>query len=624
MPSNVGTMAKLFEEAIFQVDSFLRRECGARRFADEEARAVEGRSFAAGWQLTVETPLAQRRLNVYVDHQFPLSVPRFVVMDRPPFPAWPHVEEDGLLCLSNSGVRKFRQPENVIGELLQEAYRLIRDCESGANENDFRTEFYSYWNRVTADGQRIRSLLEPHGPSRIVHLWRGETRPVVGESEQQVLAWLRKWGGNKPQFDNTDEACLLWIDKPLLPREYPNTAADLYRLAGSVPGGKELLHRLAKSPTGPFYFLIGAESGNGPCLAAIRTTKPVSTDVRGKKRDRSSNGFRPGRIPASLQAIRLFSSGAPATRLRVERVDAEWIHGRGHDPRQKELQSKTVILFGCGSVGAPLGHQLAMAGVGRIILVDPEKLTWANVGRHPLGADHVDSYKAVALAEIWQKAYPHAQFEGFAMASHDFLKKHPELVSAADLLVCAVADWKAELELSLRQQSGEIGAPVLYAWTEPNACAGHAVVLFPGRACLQCGFEVSGESKLRVTEWPEGKKEETEPACGAIFQPYGPIELLGTISVAARLALDALLKKVSVPTHRVWAGPERLLLDAGGVWSAQWINGDPNRRKGAFEEERVWEKDPRCGVCGGGEKLARRSFTRSDSPPNVSLSAPPS
>ena len=361
-----------------------------------------------------------------------------------------------MLCLlSRSAVAKFRQPADVIGELLRDAYRLICDCESGANQADFRTEFYSYWNRgLSTEEEKVRSLLIPRGPSRLVQIWRGKTRSVVGESEAQVLNWLRNLHGNKPQFDSTDAACLLWIKEPLLPAEYPKTAADLYRIADSVSGGTELLESFAKLGSSPFYFLIGAESGNGPCLAAVRAHKPVSTDVRGKRRDRANNGFRPGKVPPQLQTQRLFSSDASANRMQVERVDAEWIHGRGQDPRQKELGAKTVLLFGSGSVGAPVGHQLAMAGVGHIMTVDPASLSWANVGRHPLGADHVGTRKAIALAEIWRKAYPHARFEGFDSTSHRFLAEHPELVAKADLIICATADWKAELELNLRQLGG--------------------------------------------------------------------------------------------------------------------------------------------------------------------------
>jgi len=625
MPDSAGAMARLWEEGILKADSFLRQECGARRLTDEEASAMGGRLFIRGWQMTVETPRATRRLNVFADAQFPLSVPRFVLVDRPPFPTWPHIEEDGLMCLAESAVAKFREPQHVLGELLHQAYRLIRDCESGLLEDDFRREFYTYWNRqVPTTAPVVWSLLKPEGPNRIVHLWSGESRPVVGESEQEVLTWLCNRGGNRPQFDYTEEAGLLWIDKALLPGEYPNTGGDVYRLANRVPGGKALLERLAQRESGPYYFLIGAESGNGPCFGAVRVSRPLATGVYRRKCDHSTDGFRPGKVPVALQAIRVFSNSAPVARLKVERVDAEWIHGRGHDARQKELRGKTVIVFGCGSIGAPLAHQLAMAGVGRMFLVDPQGLTWANVGRHILGACHVDANKATDLAEVLRIAYPHSEFRGFQLSSHDFLRQHPDLIGRADLIICAVADWKAELELNLRQRSGEVLAPVLDVWTEEHACAGQAVVVFSAGPCLQCGFDIYGRSKLPATKWSPGSTERTEAGCGANFQPYGPVELLGTVGLAAGFALDVLLKKVVRAARRVWVGPERLLLEAGGSWAAGWIIGDANRSKGAFQEEFVWERDPECVICGEGAESDSHSLTKSENLPNGSSSPRPS
>jgi len=264
-----------------------------------------------------------------------------------------------------------------------------------------------------------------------------------------------------------------------------------------------------------------------------------------------------------------------------------------------------------------------MAGVGHIMTVDPASLKWANVGRHTLGVDHVGAKKAIALAETWRKAYPHAKFEGFDSTSQSFLVDHPYLVAKADLIICATAEWKAEGELNLRQRCGEIAVPILYTWTEAHACAGHAVLICPGGPCLQCGFSSSGDCKLQVTAWPVDKQEHTEPACGAVFQPYGPIELLGTISVAASLALDALLGRIITATQRIWAGPESLLTDAGGVWSKEWINGNMERNRGGFQEERVWARDPLCDVCGGNDPMIRLS-SKSDNQNNVSSSTLPS
>ena len=621
MPEN--SVSRYLEEGILQADAFLRQHCGAVRFPDAEARAVKDRSFVAGWQISVQTSAATRRINIHVDGQFPFSLPRFLLVDRPPFLTWPHIEEDGVLCLDRIEVGKFRQPADVIGVLFHSACRLISECETGANENEFRTEFLSYWNhRLSTTTQKLMSLLRPRGPSRLVQIWRGKIEPVVGETEAEVLAWLRNRFGDKPQFDATDHACLLWTERPLLPADYPETGADLYRMALGLPGGKLLVERFAQIGKAPYYFLIGAESENGPCLAAVRTEKPVSKDIRGRTRDTTTNGFRRGEVPPSELTTRLFSSAARASRMRSERVDAEWIHGRGKDPRQKELAEKTVIIFGCGSVGAPVGQYLAMAGVGQILPVDQETLSWGNVGRHPLGAQHVGSNKATALAALWRKDYPHARFEDFPVTSQQFIAEHSNLLGSADLIICATADWTSERDLNIRQGAGEIAAPILYTWTEPHACAGHAVVIFSSGACFQCGLSIYGDSKLKVTDWPS-TTEQAEPACGAVFQPYGPVELMGTIAVAATLALDALLGKATSATHRIWAGPQSLLSDAGGTWSKEWIKGDPGRNKGGFQEESVWERDPCCDICASSEPCAR-SASESESPRSVSSSTQPS
>jgi hypothetical protein len=128
---------------------------------------------------------------------------------------------------------------------------------------------------------------------------------------------------------------------------------------------------------------------------------------------------------------------------------------------------------------------------------------------------------------------------------------------------------------------------------------------------------------LQVTAWPIEKKQQTEPACGAVFQPYGPIELLGTISVAARLALDGLLGKVNAAAQCIWAGPESLLTDAGGIWSKEWINGNIERSRGGFQEERVWARDSLCDICGGNDPVLRSS-SKSGNQNNVSSSTLPS
>jgi molybdopterin/thiamine biosynthesis adenylyltransferase len=240
---------------------------------------------------------------------------------------------------------------------------------------------------------------------------------------------------------------------------------------------------------------------------------------------------------------------------------------------------------------------LAMAGVGRVLLVDNEELTWANVGRHVLGAESVGKNKAKSLADQLQKSYPHSQIDGFDMALEEFAETNSNLVRECHLIISATANWESENILNLRQVREEITQPIMYVWTEPHACAGHAVHVAPGGPCFRCGFDPSGRPKLELTVWPSDKRQQREPACGAAFQPYGPVELMGTISAGASLALDSLLGKLHSATHRIWAGPQTQLLEAGGNWSEEWLKKHADRAEGGFQERQNWPGDSDCPVC---------------------------
>jgi molybdopterin/thiamine biosynthesis adenylyltransferase len=601
MPEETGIALRLREEGICKLDSFLTRVCSARRLSSEEVGAYEGRSLTSGWEFHVQTDLMTRRLQVLVDQRFPFSLPHFFLVDRPEFLTWPHIEEDGHLCLrAENKVAKPDHPAEIVGVLLGQSVDLICTCESGSNEGDFLTEFYSYWDRdLDESHDHIFSLLAPYGPSRFVRIWRGESWSVVGESEEEVLSWLRHRHGKKPQFDSTDFACFLWLPRALLPKQYPRSAGDIYRLAQMTSGGKLLLERLSRRGRSPFYIILGADSGNGPCLAGVVARAPSTVDIRGKRLNGSLNGFRSGKIPESILTPRLFSDASSASRLKIERVDSTWIHGRGYDPHHQTLSKKRVVVVGCGSVGGPIAQELVMSGVGHLDLVDPGTLKWVNVGRHPLGAEYVGRKKAEALAEKLQRSYPHAAIRAFGISYEELALHGPSIARDADLIVSATAEWETDSLLNLQHVQGEILGPLLFTWTETHACAGHAVLLPLRSPCLQCGMTLRGETRTQVTEWPGGNQTRYEPACGAIFQPYGPVELQGTISLAASLALDSLLERVYRPVHRVWAGPQTLLLDAGGKWAKAWLDGHPERESGGLQAELEWQKDDLCPVCGG-------------------------
>ena len=99
-------------------------------------------------------------------------------------------------------------------------------------------------------------------------------------------------------------------------------------------------------------------------------------------------------------------------------------------------------------------------------------------------------------------------------------------------------------------------------------------------------YWISGSSKS-----PRGRAARpphTEPACGAVYQPYGPVELGFITNLVAELAIDALLAPEIASIHRVWIAPERRLKQIGGAWSDTWQRDPMFRPEGAFFVERPW------------------------------------
>jgi sulfur-carrier protein adenylyltransferase/sulfurtransferase len=231
------------------------------------------------------------------------------------------------------------------------------------------------------------------------------------------------------------------------------------------------------------------------------------------------------------------------------------------------LSSKAVCLVGAGSLGSGIARLLLQSGVGRIALIDPDKLVWANIERHELGAQCVDQNKAKALAATFKGNFPLAETEGYDEGWRAVYRASPAVLNEADLVVSTCADWNAESALSDLQRTKVLKGPVLYGWLEESALAAHAVALAADGPCLRCGFTATGGYLFPVVRAPTGPAV----ACGVGISLYGAIDLAPAQAMIAGVALDLLLGKAQPVVHRVLCCPQPTLEAAGGDWSPDWV-----------------------------------------------------
>ena len=595
-----------WQQAALQLETRLRertQQVPERLDARVMERCYLRRPYVAGWRVGVNfSDGVMRRIDVVATAGFPTVPVRTALVDHPPFMTWPHVESDGILCLlPNMAECDPDDPYAVAEDLLGRSVRLVEELLEGSIiERDFREEFLTYWAyKSHEDGTRLFSLLTLAPPSRVVRVWRGNGLEVVGEHPRTLAEWVRRRFGDKVNA-TTEEAAFIWLPKPPLPVEYPETATDLHALAAAA--GQEAVAALGQAAIGEpdnVVAMLGALGRGGPGLIAVKVQNPRL--LRSRPRfvtDPLSKGFRPGRTPKSLLLARYFGAG-PVVRSSIQRADPNWVHGRGRDGRTVKLLDSTVVVVGCGSVGGPVACTLAQAGAGRIVLVDYDLLGWPNVSRHPLGASAVGSNKAEALTERLRADFPHLQIESRACYVENLLLQgDPELLEAADLIVAATGSWGAESALNRWHIEHGRPRPILYCWTEAHACAGHAVAIVREGGCFQCHIGRTGSPSFKVVEWTDGgDASQEEPACGAHYHPYGPVELSYVTAMISDVAMDCLLSPPTSSFSRVFATTQHRIDELGGQLSDAWLAERGKGESGMRMVDRPWVKMD-CAACG--------------------------
>ena len=584
-------------EIVGKVGKWLAANVGARLLTDNELARFKANNAQCGWRLDVAVGDRLFGLDVVIDERFPRSRPRVALVEPPPFPSFPHVEEDGRLCIiEDSDELDHAQPIAIIKAALGGASAILEHGIAGTNQSEFRSEFLSYWN-PRARGAAIRSLVDPCGNTRRIKLWRSQAGYILAEDRASMNAWLsNRAGKGLSRSDECASALLLWLDQPLLPSDYPDTPEDLCALAAPLgAAATTALDNFLGYEQKDWVILLGAQANNGPCFAAVTIKRHRGHDRNGPKR---AKGFRKGKVPAAIVAAE--ARRGTLTRHRVTRVDPWLIHGRDANPDLTTLRMVRVVMLGCGSLGSPIARLLAQAGVGEIELVDPGIMEFANTSRHALGGDQAGLPKATALALRLQREFAHSRFVGHPSGWQKIAEERPEILEHADLVISTIGSWSHEGEFNTRQVETGQPATTLYAWAEPHAAAGHAVLIGPTAGCLACGLSCTGEALFKAVHFP-GPTLEREAACGSYFQPYGASEITMIASMGAELALDHLLGRAPSASYRVVSAREAAVAGAGGAWTQDWRAATQDRPSATLVE-RIWQHDLACPVCGKSDR----------------------
>ena len=153
------------------------------------------------------------------------------------------------------------------------------------------------------------------------------------------------------------------------------------------------------------------------------------------------------------------------------------------------LSDKTVAVFGLGSVGSRVALELGRAGVGKLILVDPDRLEIHNIVRHVASLEHIGRKKVNVVKEIINKFNPFAKIE-----THDEIldEKNPEkieeIAKGCDLVVVSLGPHEANMLLD--NILYPLGVPAVYSGVFRRGYGGTIYTVLPNiSGCYNCAHE---------------------------------------------------------------------------------------------------------------------------------------
>ncbi len=150
---------------------------------------------------------------------------------------------------------------------------------------------------------------------------------------------------------------------------------------------------------------------------------------------------------------------------------------------QRRVRRATILVAGLGGLGSAASLYLAYGGVGRLILVDRDRVEESNLNRQVLyGPGDIGREKALVAAERLREANPDVEV---IPVVGDAAGEARRFIGEVDVVVDALDNWDSRLELN--RVAVEAGKPLVHAAVDEMQ--GQLMVVIPGvTACLECVF----------------------------------------------------------------------------------------------------------------------------------------
>lgn len=185
------------------------------------------------------------------------------------------------------------------------------------------------------------------------------------------------------------------------------------------------------------------------------------------------------------------------------------------------IETKSICVVGIGGLGCAVLPYLAAAGIGRIGMIDFDRIELSNLARQPLfGRDDVGHFKVDVAEQYLQKLFPAVGIQAHRCMLID--ENALQLLESYDLVLDATDNLTARL--AINDACGAMGKPWIYG--SVDRWHGQVSLFLPGQLDYRQLF-------------PDGPVTHVSSAC-SVTTVLGPfVSLVGSIQAVEAIRLLA-------------------------------------------------------------------------------------
>ena len=537
---------------------------------DREIKHQEFKKAAEAWSIQTEIFLPDESVRVIeifcvLPEEFPLQLPVFYLSENDY--EWikyiPHVNTNRLVCLfdDESIIVNPERPAGIIKECIEKARSTLQDGLKEKNAGDFREEFLAYWEDAYDQKDEIIAGLSivgsgdeiTPGKIKLVKLniaYQGYYYALVSDNKES-LNYKNYLDDIGIQYEEHDVFFLGDLQDLEPPFFYDNEKVyELIKTHKSdlIASYKNFINDHLYPKVVLFDTVI-----KGRCLFFGCFIPPLTI---------KRNGFR-ANILSPFTVYNTYQKHDPVSRITFEEFTTKRLEHRTEGPQIKN-NSFALTFSGLGSIGSNLLHYLYTSELKKLVLIDPETLTVANINRHLLGMSYVNYPKADALRHFFKSKNPLISIESYEASVISLIRNQKELFNDADYNFVAIGKDNIEQYIVDCLNSSVLLKPTFILWVEPYLCGGHCIYVNPGHYLDYSSLYIDNYYKFNViaTEEylnPDRRLTFREAGCQSSYVPYGQKSILLFMASLMPAIFNVMGTNGAENLRFTWKGNEKIL-----------------------------------------------------------------